>query len=377
MYSRKFKPPSSQSFFLFGPRGTGKSTWLKYTFPTATYLDLLKSEIALPLRANPSRLQTMIPKNSNEWVIIDEVQKIPELLDEVHRLIEEKKYKFILTGSSARKLRKKGTNLLAGRALTKYMHPLIVDELGSNFSFSKTLKSGFLPGSVNSLDSRSYLISYVDTYLREEILQEGLTRNINAFSRFVEAASFSQAEVLNISEVARESHQDRKLTSAYFSILEDLLIARRIDCFAKRAKREVIAHPKFFFFDAGVFQAIRPRGPLDSDELIDGAVLETIFFQQALAFNDYENLGYKFHYWRTKKGLEVDFVLYGERGLMAIEIKRTHNLRGEDFKGLKAFMNIYPETRSFILYGGSETKEVEGVKCIPLEIFIRDLKSYL
>jgi predicted AAA+ superfamily ATPase len=319
----------------------------------------------------------MIPKGSTDWVIIDEVQKIPELLDEVHRIMEEKKHKFILTGSSARKLKRKGINLLAGRALTKYMHPLTVDELGSDFSFYKTLKTGFLPASINSADSRAFLLSYVETYLREEVLLEGLTRNISAFSRFLEAASFSQAEVLNISEVARESHQDRKLTSAYFSILEDLLIARRIECFAKRAKREIIAHPKFFFFDVGVFQAIRPRGPLDSDDLIGGAALETVFFQQAVALNDYENLGYKFYYWRTKKGLEVDFVLYGERGLKAIEIKRSHTLRGEDFKGLKAFSKIYPEAQSFILYGGHEVRTIDNVLCVPIDIFIRDLKSYL
>lgn len=377
MYSRLINYPKSQSFFLLGPRGTGKSTWLKETFPSALYIDLLKGETALPLRANPSRLESLIPSGFKDWIIIDEVQKIPELLDEVHRLIELRKLRFILTGSSARKLRKKGVNLLAGRALNRFMHPLTIEEMKEDYSFQKTLKSGFLPASVKAENSKDFLMSYVDTYLKEEVQQEGISRNLGGFSRFLEAASFSQGEVLNISEVARECHLERKLITSYFSVLEDLLIAYRIPCFSKRAKRDVISHPKFFLFDVGVFQAIRPRGPLDSDDLLSGAILETVFFQQVLALNDYFQLGYKLYFWRTKNKLEVDFVLYGERGLKAFEIKRSPTVRNEDLKGLKGFSDIYPEAECYLLYGGENKQTINNITYIPFEDALKNLKDVL
>lgn len=377
MYSRLINYPKLQSFFLLGPRGTGKSTWLKETFPSALYIDLLKGETALPLRANPSRLESLIPSGFKDWIIIDEVQKIPELLDEVHRLIELSKLRFILTGSSARKLRKKGVNLLAGRALNRFMHPLTIEEMKEDYSLQKTLKSGFLPASVKAENSKDFLMSYVDTYLKEEVQQEGISRNLGGFSRFLEAASFSQGEVLNISEVARECHLERKLITSYFSVLEDLLIAYRIPCFSKRAKRDVISHPKFFLFDVGVFQAIRPRGPLDSDDLLSGAILETVFFQQVLALNDYFQLGYKLYFWRTKNKLEVDFVLYGERGLKAFEIKRSPTVRNEDLKGLKGFSDIYPEAECYLLYGGKNKQTINNITCIPFEDALKNLKDVL
>ena len=198
MYSRILNPPSNKSFFLFGPRGTGKSSWVKGKFPAALYLDLLESEVHNDLLAHPQRLEKMIPAGFNDWIILDEVQKIPELLDEVHRLIEKHRYKFVLTGSSARKLRKKGVNLLAGRALTYHMHPLTTAELGGDFRLDHSLAFGHLPCAYTENDPKRYLDSYVKTYLLEEVQQEGLTRNLGAFSRFLEAPSFSQGSALNI-----------------------------------------------------------------------------------------------------------------------------------------------------------------------------------
>lgn len=377
MYSRIINYPESQSFFLLGPRGTGKSTWLKSTFPHSIYVDLLRGDLALSLRANPSRLESLIPDGFKDWIVIDEVQKIPELLDEVHRLIEAKKYRFVLTGSSARKLRAKGVNLLAGRALNRSMHPLTICELGKDFDLKKTINSGFLPASLQSNCPVEFLRSYIDSYLREEVAQEGLTRNLGNFTRFLEAASFSQAKVLNISEIARECHQERRVITNYFQILEDLLIAHRIPCFSKRAKREVIAHPKFFFFDVGVFSAIRPRGPLDSDELLGGAILETMFFQEVIALNEYLQLGYRLHFWRTKKKYEVDFVLYGERGLKAFEVKRSSTVRSEDLKGLHEFKKIYPEADCYLLYGGKAKMHRENMLCMPFEDALRELPQLL
>jgi predicted AAA+ superfamily ATPase len=323
MYSRLLTPPKQKSFFLFGPRGTGKTTWVKSTFTDSIYLDLLEAELFNELLANPQRLENHIPRNSHAWIVIDEIQKIPELLDEVHRLIEKYKYKFVLTGSSARKLKRKGPNLLAGRALTCSFYPLTAAELGDHFDLNLSLQYGTLPSVYLEDDPKKYLESYVRTYLEEEIRQEGLTRNLGMFARFLEAASFSQGSVLNVSSVARESAVDRKVVENYFSILEDLSIAYQVPVFTKRAKRRLIAHSKFYFFDAGVYRAIRPKGPLDTPEEIDGAALETLFLQELMALNSLLDLGYSIHYWRTTDNREVDFVLYGEKGILAFEIKRT------------------------------------------------------
>jgi predicted AAA+ superfamily ATPase len=347
MYKRilKINKDSNQSFFLFGPRGTGKTTWIKENFKGAVYLDLLDSRLNRILSATPEKLSQYIPADHKDWVILDEVQKIPTLLNEVHRLIEDKKYKFILTGSSARSLRKKGVNLLAGRALTYYFHPLTKRELDKDFSLMYSLKYGQLPMAYTSDDPSKFLDSYINTYLKEEILQEGLTRNIGDFSRFLEIASFSQGETLNISKVGEESQIERKTVENYFKILEDLLIGVRIPVFNKRAKRKLVAHNKFYYFDVGVFRSLRPSGPLDSESEIDGPALETLFLQEIKAINDYYDLGYKTYYWRSIAGLEVDFVLYGPKGLFAFEIKRKSNINKKDLKGLQAFKKDYPEAK--------------------------------
>jgi len=367
----------NQSFFLFGPRGTGKTTWLKENFKEAIYLDLLDSKLNRTLSAAPEKLEQYIPSGYKNWVILDEVQKIPSLLNEVHRLIEDKKYKFILTGSSARSLRRKGVNLLAGRALTHYFHPLTKKELNKDFSLIRSLKHGQLPMAYNSDNPDKFLDSYIDTYLKEEILQEGLTRNIGDFSRFLEIASFSQGEVLNISKVAEEAQLERKTVENYFKILEDLLIGIRIPVFNKRAKRKLIAHNKFYYFDVGVFRSLRSSGPLDSESEIDGPALETLFLQEIRAINDYYDLGYKIYYWRSITGLEVDFVLYGPKGLFAFEIKRKSNIFREDLKGLKAFNKDYPEAKSFIFCNSEREEYHEDIKVISIEKAIDFLSEIL
>ncbi|MFM9968183.1 MAG: ATP-binding protein, partial [Burkholderiales bacterium] len=253
MYSRLLTPSCTQSFFLFGPRGTGKTAWLREHFSAAPFFDLLDSATYTELLASPRRLDDRIPSNYKGWVVVDEIQRVPELLNEVHRLIESRRLQFVLTGSSARKLRARGVNLLAGRALTRQMHPLCAAELGRDFDLKRAIQFGTLPFACTTEKPRDYLASYVSTYLREEIQQEGLTRNLAAFGRFLEAASFSQGSVLNISSVARECGVQVKMADAYFGILEDLMIAVRIPVFARRAKRRLVAHPKFYFFDAGVY----------------------------------------------------------------------------------------------------------------------------
>ncbi len=367
MYARLLRPPRGKSFFLFGPRGTGKTSWLRSSFPNALYLDLLESELYLDLSARPQRLENLIPSAFSDWVILDEVQRVPELLNEVHRLIEKAGYKFILTGSSARSLRRKGVNLLAGRALTYKMYPLTCTEMGADFSLKHALQYGQLPATFSEPLPEKYLQSYVDTYLREEVIQEGLTRNAGAFARFLEVSSLSQASVLNISEVAREAGVNRKVAENYFEILEDLLLAVRLPVFTKKAKRRMTGHSKFYLADVGIFRAIRPMGPLDQPEEAEGASLETLLFQELRAINDYLELGYDLFYWRTSNQVEVDFVLYGPRGLVALEIKRSRNISSKDLSGLRAFASDYPGTRLYVLYGGSRTEEIDGIRLIPIE----------
>lgn len=351
--------------------------WVRSALPDAVYLDLLESELYTELLASPARLEARIPPKHRGWVIIDEVQKIPALLDEVHRLIEARRLRFGLTGSSARKLRRRGVNLLAGRALSMTMHPLTCSELGRDFDLAHSLRFGQLPSAYVDEDPGAFLKTYVKTYLREEVMQEGLTRNLAAFARFLEAIAFSQGMLLNMSAVARDCHVERKVVEGYVSILEDLLLGIRLPAFQRRAKRRVTAHPKFYFFDAGVYRAVRPRGPLDSPDEIDGPAFETLLLQELRAHNDYRDLGYELHYWRTATGVEVDFVLYGERGLHAFEAKRASRLRSSDYEGLRAFAADYPSASCTLVYAGTKAYDEGPIRVLPLAECLRELPSRL
>jgi len=377
MYSRLIKPPQNKSFFLFGARGTGKTTWVKAVFPKAVYIDLLEAELFNDLLANPQRLSNFIPIGFKDWVIIDEVQRIPDILHEVHRLIENQKYKFILTGSSPRKLKRKGPNLLAGRALTLSMHPLSVAELGNDFRLKHSLQYGQMPSVYTQPEPKKYLEAYVKTYLDEEIRQEGLTRNLSAFTRFLEAASFSQGSVLNISSVARDCAVERKVVESYFSILTDLMIAYRIPVFSKKSKRRLVAHSKFYFFDAGVYRVLRPMGPLDVPEEADGIALETLFFQELVALNDALDLGYKIYYWRTSNGREVDFVLYGPKGILAFEITKAGRVNSAMLGGLKSFLTDYPMAKAYFVYGGNRWTHEGNIEIVPVLEILKNLKAIL
>ncbi len=381
MYLRKLIQPfeNESSFFLFGPRGTGKSTWLRAHFngTNAVYLDLLDDDLYTELLARPHRLESLLPPTFDGWVILDEVQRIPALLSEVHRLIADRGLRFALTGSSARSLRRKGINLLAGRALTYHMYPLTAVELGDDFDLGRATQYGQLPSIPSHAAPKEYLKAYVRTYLREEVLQEGLIRNLASFARFLEAASFSQATPINIAEISRDCALDRKTIENYFGILEDLLIGLRLPVFTKRAKRRLIAHPKFFFFDAGVYRAIRPMGPLDSPEEADGACLETLCLQELRAINDLYQLEYEIFYWRTTDGTEVDFILYGPNGLLAFEVKRASKIERRDLTGLRSFKRDYPMAKCHLLYGGSQQRSEGDITVIPIATALRTLPELL
>jgi predicted AAA+ superfamily ATPase len=371
----RFLSCPENSFFLFGPRGTGKSTWLQARFPDALFLYLLSGDIFRQLQARPERLRDIVAGNADKQsFVIDEVQRIPALLDAVHQLIEQRpNLRFVLTGSSARKLKRTGVDLLAGRAVMTTCHPFMAAELGEVFSLSAALTEGLIPLVLASPDRRSVLRTYLDLYLREEIQMEGLVRNLSAFSRFLEAASFSHASLITTSEIARECEVSRTTVEGYLAILEDLLIASRLPVFSKRAKRQLVGHDKIYFFDAGVFRTLRPSGPLDRPQEIDGAALEGLVFHHLRSWNDYSGNPTSLHFWRTRAGLEVDFIVYGANEFAAIEVKNASRIQPSDFASLRAFGNEYPEARLMLLHRGKEQYLSGKILCVPCERFLRNL----
>jgi uncharacterized protein len=376
--TRFFQDPS-QSFFLFGPRGTGKSTWLKASFPAALYIDLLDPEIFRTYSARPERLKDAVNgQKTGSTIVIDEVQKLPELLDVVHLIMEESpEYRFILTGSSSRKLKQSGVDLLAGRAIVKTLHPFMAMELEDSFSLEESLNTGLVPLVADSSIPMQTLGSYISIYIQEEVKQEGLVRNIGDFNRFLEAISFSHGSALNVSEVGRECQVNRKTVEGYLSILEDLLLSFKIDVFSKRAKRHLVAHPKFYFFDVGVFRALRPMGPIDSPSEVGGGALEGLIAQHLRAWIAYRDENCKLYYWRTKSGTEVDFVLYGENVFDAIEVKNSTRIDAKMLRGLRTFREDYPEARLLFLYRGKERLVIDGILCLPSGEFLEQLSPEL
>ena len=372
---RFFNDPQT-SFFLFGPRGTGKSTWLKSNFSTdVLYVDLLRPESFRVYSARPERLEELISGNPDrKTIIIDEIQKVPSLLDVVHHVLENNRdYRFILTGSSSRKLKRTGVDLLAGRAIQKSFYPFMASELKDSFNFEQALKFGMIPLIYQSKQPKATLNTYISLYVNQEVKMEGLVRKIGDFSRFLEVVSFSNGSVINVSEIARESQAGRKAVESYLSVLEDLLISVQIPVFSKKAKRLLIAHPKFYFFDVGVFRSLRPTGPLDRPQEINGVALETLVLQHLRAWMDLGDFDAKMYYWRTRAGIEVDFVIYGPDHFYAIEVKNTDHIRSHDLKGLKAFLTDYPQANALLLYRGKEKLKRGNVLCLPVDDFLSGL----
>lgn len=366
-HDRFFTAPR-ESFFLLGPRGTGKTRWTTQAFPNALRIDLLEPEVHRSLAARPERLRELLAGHARtRVVIIDEVQKVPELLSVVHAIIESPRPpRFVLTGSSARKLRRGGVDLLAGRALMRSLHPFMAGELGTDFSLDAALTSGMVPLVRASRSPDAVLRSYAALYVREEVQLEGLVRNVGSFSRFLEAVTFSHASVLSLANVSRECEVERKTVEGYVGVLEDLLLAFRLPVFARRAKRELAVHPKLYLFDPGVYRSLRASGPLDRPAELDGAALEGLVAQHLRAWADYRGRGDTLHYWRTRSGVEVDFVVYGPSGLFAFEVTNTANVRPEDLRGLRSFVEDYPEATATLLHRGRERTRRNGIDCVPV-----------
>lgn len=377
-YTRFFKPMTNESFFLFGPRGTGKSTLMRKLFKDALWIDFLKPQVERTFQSRPEVLYEMLVANKNikqKQIVIDEVQKVPQVLSIVHEIIEQKEgWQFILTGSSARKIKRSGADLLAGRALNYTLHPFMASELGSDFILQESLQFGMLPLVNQAQDRDAVLQAYIELYLKEEIQAEGLTRNIGAFARFLEAFSFSHGCILNTTNIARECEVNRKTVENYINILKDLLLSSELSVFSKHSKRELIKSNKIYYFDAGVFNAIRPKGFLDQPGTIVGACLEGLVLQHLIAWNDYSTSKNKIHFWHTITDIEVDFIIYNENELIAIEVKHSKHTSPEDVKSLRIFTKDYPMAKCLLLYRGENRIMQNGILCIPVEEFLLNLK---
>ncbi|MBS0626525.1 MAG: ATP-binding protein [Verrucomicrobia bacterium] len=371
MYKRFFTPPD-QSFFLFGPRGTGKSTWLKSHYQNSYWIDLNDPETFRFFMAGAERLRLVLSEHPDKKiVVIDEIQKAPDLLNVVHGLIEDKKgYQFIMTGSSARKLKQHGVNLLGGRALLKHMSPFFASELEDSFDLKRNLRLGMLPIVLDSPVPEEVLRAYVGIYLKEEVQAEGIVRNLGDFARFLETMSFSHGSLINASNIARECQIARKTVDSYLLILQDLLLAFEISVFHRKAKRALVNHPKFYFFDSGVYYSLRPHHLYDSDTEREGAALEGLIAQHLKSWIDAQVENHQLHFWRTSSQMEVDFIVSGPNCFLAIEVKNGSTVHPQDIKGLSAFCEDYPEATPILLYRGPRRYKENGILYCPIEEFL-------
>lgn len=375
MYSRLLTQPDG-SFFLFGPRGTGKSTWIKERVTAATFYDLLNTAEVLRLsRAPESLFSEVATQPRGSWVVIDEVQKVPALLDEVHRLIEARGHRFVLSGSSARKLRRGGANLLAGRAIIRHLFPLVSSELGFAHALESMLVHGTLPMAVTGSDPVGYLSAYAQTYLQEEIRAEALTRNIGHFSRFLEVAARQNGLITNVSAIARDAAVSRQTVQNYFDILVDTLLGNWLPAWKLKRATKQVAHPKFYLFDCGVARALSGRLPYPptSEEL--GVLLETLVVNEIRAHLHYAGLDYPLHFWRTPDGVEVDLLCETRKGYVAVEVKAATRWERRDGRGLTRLAQELGESRltSFGVFRGERAAQWNGLDVLPALDFLRRL----
>lgn len=372
---RFFKKPT-ESFFLFGPRGTGKSLWTEHYLKRAIRVDFLQPDIFRDYISHPEKARELVEGNPDvKTFVFDEVQKVPEILSVIHSLIEKHKdIQFILTGSSPRKIKRAGVDLLGGRAVVYELYPFMAAELGKEFSLAKSLEQGLLPLVWPSKNPQKTLAAYYALYLKEEVKMEALVRNIGSFSRFLESISFSHGSVINISNIARDCAVERKTVEGYINVVEDLLLGFRLPIFKKKAKRSLAGHDKFYFCDTGIFQAIRPKGPLDEVGQISGAALEGLVAQHLRAWISYRGKNNTLYYWRTRSGVEVDFIIYGEDGLWAFEVKNSSKVNSFNLRALKSFKEDYPQANAILLYNGNERLKIDNILCIPCEDFLSKLK---
>ena len=359
------------SIFLFGARQTGKSTALRQQFPREIYIDLLNSEVRNRLERRPSLLYEMLKdKAEGTIVIIDEIPEVPILLNEVHRLISEKNLRFVLCGSSARKLKRKGTNTLGGRAYPVFFHPLVSAEL-PDLDIDRAVNYGMIPSHYLAKNPERRLSAYIDVYLKEEIKEESLVRNLLAFQRFLEVAAISNGEILNNRNIAQECGVNASTVSSYFDILEDTLVGYRIPAYTKVVQRRLVQAPRFYFFDVGVANYLMHRSRLVRGTPEYGHAFEHLVIQELIAYMHYTHQDERISYWRTYAGTEVDVIIGDAR--IAIEIKSVEEVLPKHLKGLKSFGEEHPNCRRIIVSHDIIPRRIGDIECIPVKDFFRRL----
>ena len=368
----KLEEAKTDSLFLWGSRQTGKSTLLKMLFLDAHVYDLLKSDVRMALQLRPSQLREECELlDDGELIIIDEVQKVPALLDEVHWLIENKKQRFILSGSSARKLRRNGANLLGGRALRQTLFPLVSDEI-PEFDLNRALNHGMLPRHYLMENPTMRVQAYIGDYLQQEIVEEAIVRRLDAFTRFLQVAALSNSEIVNYTNIAQDCGVSSKTVKEYFSILEETMLGFFLPSYTKVVKRRVIQSPKFYYFDVAIPNHLLHRIPLQPGTDVYGHALEHLVIQELRAFMSYRQPLKSLTYWHTLDNkYEVDAVLGDAE--VAIEVKSSKNVGSHDTKGLKAFSEEYPEANLYLLSLEDRPRKFNGVEVWPVEQFFKRL----
>jgi predicted AAA+ superfamily ATPase len=375
MFTRRLALPG-RSFFLLGPRATGKTTWLRQVLPAnALWFDLLRIETVLELSRRPDSFRHQVEAAPRgRWIVIDEVQRLPALLGEVHALIAEhpKAYRFALSGSSARKLKRLDVDLLAGRAINRQFFPLTASERGDVADVNRVLRFGLLPQVHDEPDGAlDILDAYVANYVREEIQQEALVRNLDSFARFLEVAALMNGQVVNVAGLARDAAVARPTVQGYFATLIDTLVGFWLPAWRRRARVKEVANPKFYFFDPGVARALggRLREPLDASER--GFLLETWLLHELRAAMAYGNLGGRLSYWRTPSGSEVDFVWTRGNRAVGVEVKASATWRPEYGAVLKDLMGAGVLTAAHGVYTGARELKDGAIRIWPLQGFLR------
>ena len=374
MYNRLISLPKNKSFFLFGQRGTGKSTLLKNEFKEqALELSLLDSKLYFNLSKAPWKLKELVSarKSEQELVILDEIQRIPELLNEVHKLIEEENIVFALTGSSARKLKKQGVNLLAGRAQNYKLYPLSYMELGDDFELNKTLQWGTLPRVVtesNDTDREEYLYSYVSTYLKEEIILEQIVRQIEPFNRFLEVAAQTNTGVVSYTNIAKDTGLTDVTIRTYFSILEDTLIGHFLPSYHLSVRKKQKQSPKFYFNDLGLVRTLKNQVAIAAQEqsFEYGDLFESFIVNEFIKLNEYYRTRFTFSFLRIDDNAEIDLIIEKPDGsIVLIEIKSRSSISDREVKTLNQFFPSFKNAKALCLSNDPERKKIENVLCLP------------
>lgn len=356
-----------KSLFLLGPRQTGKTSLVRHTLKTAKVYDLLDTSLFLAMSQDPGRLaQELTAKD--RFVVIDEIQRLPILLNEVHRLIEDRGIKFLLTGSSARKLRSGGVNLLGGRARTKYLHPLTYRELGKHFDLFRAINRGLLPFVYFSDDPKADLQAYSGSYLQQEIIAEGLTRNVPAFSRFLKVAALCNGTIVNFTNIASDAQVPRTTVYEYFDILKDTLVLHELPAWRQSVKRKPLSSSKYYFFDIGVVAQLQGR-QFSPGTPEFGEAFETYLMHELRSYGDYVSGG-PLSYWRSTSGFEVDFILGGHT---AIEAKAKENVSRNDLKSLRALMEEKKLKHYLCVCFESRSRMIDGIQVLPYKKFLDNL----